>query len=203
MEVSRDSRRNHSQPRCVRISLPLSSFGSVSHRQLDPRPPLTSGTTATEKVTVRNLGNETTRSVLVSEKRLFQTYPTLQLLSSSYNVTLGDILAQGSAEATLQFTVGSDEAYTLPPVEVTYLDQGETIRKTSSRAYMQSSFNLIRYLEELVSGTAPYSYLFLALVVLLPILEVVKLGGRSRSSRKPPPGPVSTPQQSTGTAGPG
>ena len=172
-------------------------------RQLDPQPPLTSGTTTTEKITVQNLGNETIRSVMVSEKRLFQTYPTLQLLSPSYNVTLGDIPAQGSAEATLQFTVGSDGAYTLPPVEVTYLDQGETIRKTSSRAYMQSSFNLIRYLGELVSGTAPYSYLFLALVLLPPILEVVKLGRRSRSSRRPPPGPVSVPQQSTTTAGSG
>jgi len=139
---------------------------------------------------------------MVSEKRLFQTYPTLQLLSPSYNVTLGDIPAQGSAEATLQFTVESDGAYTLPPVEVTYLDQGETIRKTSSRAYMQSSFNLIRYLEELVSGTAPYSYLLLALILLPPILEVIKLGRRSRSARKPRPGLVSTPQQSTTTAGP-
>ncbi len=171
-------------------------------RQLDPQPPLTSGTTATEKITVRNLGNETIRSVLVSEKRLFQTYPTLQLLSPSYNVTLGDIPAQGSAEVTLQFTVGSDGEYTLPPVEITYLDQGETIRKTSSRAYMQSSFNLIRYLEELVRGTAPYSYLFLALVLLPPILEVVKLGRRSRSSRKFPPGPASTAQASMTTAGP-
>ncbi len=153
-------------------------------RQLDPPSPVSSGTTVTEKIRVTNLGNETIQSVVVSEKRLFQTYPTLRLLSSSQNVSLGDILPQGSSGATLAFRVSSDGFYTLPPVDITYLDQGQAISKSSSLAYLQSSFNLSLYLQELVRGTAPYSYLFLLLVVLPPILQIPRLLRRSRPARR-------------------
>ncbi len=164
------------------------------NRQLDPRPPFSSGTTVTEKITVRNLGNETIRKVVVSEKRLFQTYPTLQLLSPSQNVTVGDIPPLGSGNATLQFRVGSDGVYTLPPTDITYIDQGQTISKPGTRGYMQSSFNLQLYLGRLVSGTAPYSYLFLLLAVLPPIFQLRKLSRRPRASVEPPPVPSAAPE---------
>src|SRR5713101_1729186 len=80
-----------------------------------------SGTTVTEKITVTNMGNETIHSVVTSEKRLFQAYPTLQLLSPSQNMSVGDIPPQGSASATLQFRVTSDGFYTLPPTDITYM----------------------------------------------------------------------------------
>ncbi len=153
-------------------------------RRLDPPSPVSSGTTVTEKITVTNFGNETIRSAMASEKRLFQTYPTLQLLSSSLNVSLGDIPPQGSSEATLAFRVSSDGFYTLPPVDITYEDQGQAISKSTSIGYLQSSFNLSLYLQELVRGTAPYSYLFLFLIVLPPILQIPRLLRRFRPARK-------------------
>ncbi len=153
-------------------------------RQLDPPSPVSSGTSVTEKITVSNLGNETIRSVVASESRLFRTYPTLQLLSPSQNVSLGDIPPQGSSKATLSFRVSSDGFYTLPPTDITYMDQGQAISKSSSLAYLQSSFNLSLYLQELVRGTAPYSYLFLLLVVLPPILQIPRVLRRSRPARR-------------------
>jgi hypothetical protein len=149
-------------------------------RQLDPQPPFSSGTTVTERITVTNRGNETIQGVVLSEKRLFDTYQTLQLLSPSMNVTLGDLPPLASAEATFQFRVLSDGVYTLPPTEVSYVDQGEAIRKTSNRGVMQSSFNLLLYLEQLFARTTPYSYLLVGLAVLPPVLELRKIGRRRK-----------------------
>jgi hypothetical protein len=159
-------------------------------RQVDPHPPVSSGTTVTETITVTNLGNQTIQGAVVSEKTLFQTYPTLQLLSPSQNVSLGDIPPQISANASIRFRVGSDGFYTLPPIQLTYTDQGQSVSKASAPAYLQSSFNLSLYLQELVKGTAPYSYLFLLLLVIPPVRQLPKLFHRSRPRGAYAPIPV-------------
>ncbi len=153
-------------------------------RGLDPQSPFSSGTMVTEKITVTNLGNETIHGVMTSETRLFEAYPTLHLLSPSQNMTLGDIPPQGSASATLQFRVTSDGFYTLPPTDITYTDQGQAISKPGNPAYIQSSFSISLYLQALVRGTAPYSYLFLLLIVLPPILQIPRFLRRSRPERR-------------------
>ncbi len=153
-------------------------------RQTDPSSPVSAGTTVTEKVTVTNLGNQTIHGVSVSEKKLFQTYPTLELLSASYNVTLGDIDPQALREATEQFKVGSDGIYMMPPAAVSYTDQNQTVSKESSQTTLVSTFNLQLYLGKLVSGTAPYSYPLLLLIVLAPIREVIRQVGRLSARRR-------------------
>ncbi len=153
-------------------------------RQTAPSSPVPAGTTVTEKVSVKNLGNQTIHGVVVSEKNLFQTYPTLELLSPSYNLTLGDVDPQASREATVQFRVGSDGIYTLPPAEVSYTDQNQTVSRESSQMTLVSSFNLQLYLGKLVSGTAPYSYPLLGLVVLSPVKQAIREVGKLATRRR-------------------
>jgi len=166
------------------------------NRQLNPQQIFPSGTTVTETVTIRNLGNETIHGTVASEKELFLRYPTLQLLSTSQNITLGDIPSQGAANATLQFKVNSDGFYTLPPTIVTYMDQGQAISKNGPESYVQSSFNLQLYLQTLIAGTAPYSYLCLFLLVLPPLLQLRKIsrGAKTRKGAYMPVPPTGQPR---------
>ncbi|OLD02109.1 hypothetical protein AUG19_04565 [archaeon 13_1_20CM_2_54_9] len=153
-------------------------------RRTDPSSTVSAGATVTEKVSVRNLGNETIHGVVVSEKKLFQTYPTLELLSPSYNSTLGDIDPQASREATVQFRVGSNGVYTMPSAEVSYVDQNKTISRESSQTMLVSTFNLELYLGKLVSGTAPYSYPLVGLVVLTPVKSLIGGIGKLSTRRR-------------------
>ncbi len=129
-------------------------------RTLDPVSPVTSGTVVTEHLAVTNLGNDSIQSVIASEKRLFQTYKT--------------------AHGTLVFKVNSDGFYTIPGAEIDYRDQNQTISKTSGSTYLQSTFSVLVYAEQLVQGTAPWSYLVLFLSILPVIIQVP----RSLRSRK-------------------
>ncbi len=150
-------------------------------RTLDPASPVPSGTVVTEHVTVTNIGNESIQGVIASEKRLFQTYKTLRLVSASENMSLGDIGAQATAQGTLVFKVTSDGFYTMPGVDIDYTDQNQTVSKTTSPTYLQSTFSVPVYAGQLVQGTAPWSYLLLFLSILPVIIQVP----RSLRARKP------------------
>ena len=168
----------------------------IINRQLSPQQIFPTGTTVTETVAIRNLGNETIHGTVASEKELFLRYPTLQLLSTSQNITLGDIPSQGSANVTLLFKINSDGFYTLPPTIVSYTDQGQAISKNGPESYLQSSFNLQLYLQTLVAGTAPYSYLCLLLSVLPPMLQLRKIssGAKTRKGTYTPAPPTGQPR---------
>ena len=153
-------------------------------RILDPVSPVPMGTTVTETITVRNLGPESIHGVIVSEKKLFQTYRSLQLLSPSYNASLSDIVPQESESAIFHFKVTSDGIYTLVPAKVTYVDQQDVIVKNSGTISLHSTPNPLNYSLALIRGTAPISYLFLFLLVMSPLIEVPRGVVRWRSSRK-------------------
>jgi hypothetical protein len=142
------------------------------------------GTTVTEAITVTNLGNETIHQVIVSEKKLFQTYRSLQLLSPSYNDSLGDISPQASGTATFQFKVRSDGIYTFVPAQVVYKDQQNMVVKNSGTASLRSTLSTFNYSLALINGTAPTSYLLLFLLVMSPLIEAPRGLVRWRSSRK-------------------
>ena len=149
-------------------------------RTLDPASPVPSGTVVTEHLTVTNLGNDSIQGVIASEKRLFQAYKTLKLVSGPENMTLGDIGPQATAQGTLVFKMTSDGFYTMPGAEIDYRDQNQTISKTSGSTYLRSTFSVLVYAEQLVRGTAPWSYLVLFLSILPVIIQVP----RSLRSRK-------------------
>jgi len=153
-------------------------------RVLQPVSPVSMGTTVTETITVRNLGTESIHGVIVSEKKLFQTYKSLQLLSPSYNASLSDIAPQASESATFQFKVTSDGIYSFVPVQVAYVDQQDVIVKNSGTISLRSTLNPLNYSLALIRGTAPISYLFLLLLVMSPLIEVPRGIVRWRSSRK-------------------
>jgi hypothetical protein len=153
-------------------------------RVLDHSSPVPMGTIVTETITVKNLGNETIHQVIVSEKKLFQTYRLLQLLSSLYNVSLGDISPQASGTATFQFKVTSDGIYTLVPAQIAYVDQQDVIVKNSETISLRSTLSTFNYSLALINGTAPTSYLLLFLLVMSPLIEVPRGLVRWRSSRK-------------------
>jgi hypothetical protein len=153
-------------------------------RVLDHSSPIPMGTTVTEAITVTNLGNETIHQVIVSEKKLFQTYRSLQLLSPSYNDSLGDISPQASGTATFQFKVTSDGIYTLVPAQVVYMDQQNVVVKNSGTASLRSTLSTFNYSLALINGTAPTSYLLLFLLVMSPLIEAPRGLVRWRSSRK-------------------
>jgi len=153
-------------------------------RILDHASPVPMGTTVTEAITVKNLGNETIHRVIVSEKKLFQTYRSLQPLSPSYNDSLGDISPQASGTATFQFKVTSDGIYTLVPAQIAYVDQQNVVVKNSGTASLRSTLSTLNYSLALINSTAPTSYLLLFLLVMSPLIEVPRGLVRWRSSRK-------------------
>ncbi len=124
-------------------------------RTLDPASPVPSGTVVTEHISVTNLGNESIQGVVANEKRLFQAYKTLKIVSPSENISLGDIGPQATAQGTLVFKVTSDGIYTMPGAEIDYTDQNQTISKTTDSTYLQSTFSVLVYAQRLVQGTAP------------------------------------------------
>jgi hypothetical protein len=153
-------------------------------RVLDHASPVLTGTTVRETVTVTNLGTEAIHQVIVSEKKLFQTYRSLQLLSPSYNASLGDIAPQATGTAILQFKVTSDGIYTLVPAQVSYIDQQSAVVKNSGSASLRSTLSTFDYSLALIRGTTPLSYLLLFLLVMSPLIEVPRGLVRWRSSRK-------------------